>query len=75
MLSCSKVQSMTTHVIFLDCVSDNYWSNMCDCDGEIMKGRRHRESGGWVLGGIAEPQNHTSPEVFWKMLYYQTLSS
>ena len=43
MLSCSKVQSMTTRVIFLDCVSGNYWSNMCDCDGENMKGRRHRE--------------------------------
>ena len=43
MLSCSKVQSMTTCVIFLDCASGNYWSNTCDCDGEIMKGRWHRE--------------------------------
>lgn len=43
MLSCSKVQLMTTCVTFLDCVSGNYWSNTCACDGEIMKGRRHRE--------------------------------
>lgn len=66
--------AMTTCMIVLDSASSNYWLDMCECEGDAIKGRGHRE-GGWVLDGVTEPLNHTSPEIFWWMPYCQTLHS
>lgn len=56
--------AMTTRMIVLDSASSNYWLDMCQCEADAIKGRGHRE-GGWVLDGVTEPLNHTSPEIFW----------